>query len=203
VGRPSNTRERRAQILEGFLDVLAREGYAQATIARTAGAAGLAPGLVHYHFHDKHELLVTLAASLGEALERRLAARLARAGADPRRRLGACVDAYLARGRDADPRAVAAWVVLGAEAVREADVRAIYAATARAGLERLTRLVAEALAAEGRPPRAARRIAIAALTMIEGAYRVSAAAPGLCAAGFAAPTVRAALAAMLDAEARA
>ena len=65
MGRPSNTEERRAQIVEAFLTVISKEGYARATIAAVAREAGLTSGLLHYHFGRKHQLLVARAQLLG------------------------------------------------------------------------------------------------------------------------------------------
>ena len=56
MARPSNTEERRQQIVEGLLRVMAERGYERASIAEIAKAAGLSPGLVHYHFTEKQEL---------------------------------------------------------------------------------------------------------------------------------------------------
>ncbi|HEY3497153.1 MAG TPA: helix-turn-helix domain-containing protein, partial [Polyangiaceae bacterium] len=66
--RASNSAERRGQIVEGLLAVMAREGYEGASIQAIGRAAGLAPGLVHYHFDTKQEILVELI----ETLTRRL-----------------------------------------------------------------------------------------------------------------------------------
>jgi TetR/AcrR family transcriptional repressor of bet genes len=60
MGRPSNREARRAEILGAFARVLADHGYAGATIAAVATEAEVAPGLIHYHFADKEDLLVSL-----------------------------------------------------------------------------------------------------------------------------------------------
>src|SRR5262245_14516549 len=119
VGRPSNTDQRRAEIVEGLLDVMAREGYARATIAAIGKSASLTPGLLHYHFPNNHEILVALVEHLVAKAARRTEGRLARAGAAPRKRLEAFIDAYVALDDDADAKAVNAWVVIGSEALRE------------------------------------------------------------------------------------
>ncbi len=60
MGRPSNRKQRRQQILHAFAKVLADHGYAGATIAAIADRASLSPGLLHYHFKSKDELLRAL-----------------------------------------------------------------------------------------------------------------------------------------------
>lgn len=184
---------------------MAREGYERATIAEIAREAGLAPGLLHYHFGSKQEILVASVERLVARLEARFSARLETAGDDPRARLQAFVDAHVALGDDHDPRddprAVAAWVVIGAEAVRLPEVRALYSAAIVASLSRLRALVAACLRAEARPTRNAGRIAAAILSAIEGSYRLSAAAPGALPEGYAAPTLLRMIDGLLAAEA--
>ncbi len=200
VGRPSNTEERRAEIVDALLSVMAERGYEHATIAAVARQASLAPGLIHYHFSNKHEILVALVERLIESLEARVRAKLAAVGVSPRERLHAVIDAHVALGDDADPRSVAAWVMVGAEAVRQRDVRALYTSAIRAALARLKALVLAALRSERRLTRHASRIAAALASGIEGAYLLSAAAPGTLPVGYAAPTLRRMVDGLLDAE---
>jgi TetR/AcrR family transcriptional regulator, transcriptional repressor of bet genes len=200
VGRPSNTEQRRAEIVEGLLEVMAKEGYARATIAAIGKAAGLTPGLLHYHFRSKQEILVALVEHLVAKAAGRTADRLARAGAAPRRRLEAFVDAYVALDDDADAKAVNAWVVIGSEALREPEVRALYVHALETTLAALQELIGACLQAESRSTRQANRIAAALLSAIEGAYRVSAAAPGVLPEGFAAPMLKRMIRGLLDAQ---
>ena len=48
--RPSNTSERRKEIVSGLLHAMARRGYAETSMPEIARAAKLTPGLLHYHF---------------------------------------------------------------------------------------------------------------------------------------------------------
>src|SRR6185295_6476903 len=98
---------------------MAKRGYEHATIAAIAKQAGLASGLIHYHFADKQEILVVLVERLVAGLETRVALRLRTAGPSARSRLHALVDAHVGLGEDADANAVAAWVVVAAEAIRQ------------------------------------------------------------------------------------
>src|SRR5690349_21591111 len=102
--RPSNTRERRAQMVRAFLEAVAARGYAGATVAEVAARAGLAPGLVHYHFRSKQELLLELLRHL-RGLVRARVARRARPGDGAEEQLDAFIDGWLALEGDADRRA--------------------------------------------------------------------------------------------------
>ncbi len=52
--------ERRAQLLEAALTIAAEQGVDALTLRPLATAAGVSPGIVHYHFHDKDTLLTQL-----------------------------------------------------------------------------------------------------------------------------------------------
>ena len=104
---------------------MSERGYERASVAEIARAAGLTTGLIHYHFASKQNVLLALVERLAAGFEARFNERLDRAGDDPIKRLHAFVDAHLALDTAADPQAVAAWVTIGAEAIRQPEVRAI------------------------------------------------------------------------------
>lgn len=190
MARPKNTHLRRAQIVDGLLEVMSSKSYESATIPEIARAAKLRPGLVHYHFATKHEILLALVERLAATLEAR-AKNLGEEG------LHAFLRAALELGDDADPRAVAAWNLIAAEAIRDPEVQEIYAATLRRTLADLRRHVRARLRAEGRDERGATKIAAAALSAIEGAYRVASSAPGVLPRGWALPAITALVDAMI------
>lgn len=119
MGRPTVRGERRAEITAAFARVLARQGYAGATIAAVAEEAGVAPGLVHHHFEDKADLLKSLLEELIARFRRRTGAK--ETGAD-------ALAAYLAAALDvdegSDPIAARCWVGVLAEAVRQPSLGA-------------------------------------------------------------------------------
>jgi len=69
MARPSNTEARRSQIVDGLVMVLSERGYERSSVQAIASAAGLSPGLVHYHFKNKLEILVELVERLDGVLE--------------------------------------------------------------------------------------------------------------------------------------
>lgn len=174
--------------MEGLLSVMPRVGYAGATIPAIAAAAGLAPGLVHYHFESKLEILVALVEELSRRLGQRFERRASRAGG-AWERLDAFLDAHVALGGDADPDAVACWVVIGAEALGYDAVREVYSRAVSERLGRATGLIGDVLESEGRARHEAKRIAAALLAAIEGAYQLALVA-GAMPRGSAAPMIR-------------
>ena len=175
--------------MRGLLQVMAKHGWEGAAVARIARAARLTPGLVHYHFTDKREILLELIALLEQKAADRVTRKVA-AAATPIARVEAFVDAHLAAGREAEPDAVACWVAISAEAVRDARVKAALEGTLRRSAARMEELLVEALEDAGRPKSGAKAGAAAVVSAVLGAFTVSAAAPGLIPAGTAAASVR-------------
>src|SRR6185436_6881329 len=155
--RPSNTDERRAQITAGLVQVMARRGYDGAAIADVAKAAGLTPGLVHYHFKNKQEILL---AALGDLVAA----------------LGTFIDLHLGLGADADPEALACWILLGGEAVRDGKVRAAMAGALEGMVARLGRIIREGVEARAFTCEAIDAAASALMATIQGYFVLAATA---------------------------
>lgn len=187
--RPTNTDERRAQILAGLQRVMADKGYERASITAIAKAAGLAPGLVHYHFAHKQAILVALVERLVEGFRGRYQRRLADAG-DAWGRLDAFIDAVAALGDDADPAAAACWAQIGAEAQRLPAVAEPYRAALAEAQAELTDRVAAVCRHLDRSDDDAAAVATGLLCALEGAFHLAHAAPGVVGPGEAAATVR-------------
>jgi len=114
MGRRSLRVQRRAELVAAFARVLARQGFAGATIEAVADEADVTPGLIHHYFTDKNELLASLLADLMTRFRSRT--RTFESAADP---LDAYLAAALALGDTADIVAARCWVGVLAEAVRQ------------------------------------------------------------------------------------
>lgn len=190
--RPSNTDRRRDQIVDGLRAALARHGYAGATIPRIAKEAGLAPGLIHYHFADKEEILLALAERLRAVFRARYERRRP-SKSDPTSDLRAHLDAHVALGPDADPTTMACWVQLGAEGRHHRAVARVVRRALSDDLRRIEILLRKRLQTEGRSTRRIGVMAASLLCAIEGAYRIGTSAPGLIPRGSASAMIRSAL----------
>jgi TetR/AcrR family transcriptional repressor of bet genes len=193
MARPSNTAERRTQIVNALLSVMATHGYEGASVLAIGKAAGLNPALVHYHFKSKEEVLLALVERLVESVRARYDGHS----------LDSFVDAHLALGPGADARGVAAWNVIGAEALRQPAVRKLYRRALATTLREMRRLVKHQLWTLRRSTRNSGTIAAALVAAIEGSFRIAASAPNLLPRGFAAPTVKRMAAHLIAAEPRA
>jgi len=127
MARPSNTQERQAQITRALMKVMAKRGYDGASIADIAKAARLTPGLVHYHFKNKQEILLAALRDLTTRHDQSLAVRVERSQGDPVAEVAAFIDFHLGLGADADPEALACWILLSGEALRERKVQSAFA----------------------------------------------------------------------------
>lgn len=150
---------------------MARTGFDGASTSAIAKEAGLSAGLVHHHFGSKAEVLQALPGHLEALVDARYQALAAR-----RRgalgRLEAWVDAHLAHGDDAQPEAAAAWVWLGAQALKDEGLRTRYQAVVRRRLEALAGLIEDASA--DAPTRIdARALAVSTLATIEGYFQLA------------------------------
>lgn len=169
---------------------MANKGYDGASIGDIARAAGLAPGLVHYHFRSKLEVLLALLDDLAERHRTRLDGALKAAGRPAAARVAAFIDFHLSM-RAADPEALACWITLGAEALRQGRVRARY----RTVVERWVASLSEIIA-EGRKERVFGKVdpaaaACALVAAIQGYFQLAGVDRTLVPRGSAADAVRA------------
>ncbi len=188
--RPSNTEQRRKEIVLGLSRVMAARGYDGASVVEIARAAGLAPGLIHYHFASKAEILLALVDYLRGVVRGRYDRRVSGKALGPRGRIEAYIEAHVGLGEDADPAAMACWVNIASEALRRPEVRAVFAEAVDEERALLQGLLRERLAQERRSGANVREIASAILASIQGAYQLGLAAPGAIPPGSAAPLIR-------------
>ena len=186
MARKSNSESRRTEIVRALQTVMARHGYEKATIQAIAAEAGLAPGLLHYHFKSKQEILVSLVTTLADYGQQRFAQLVSDIDDDPALRLRAYIDARLGLGLGAAPEIVAAWVMIGAEAVRQPEVREAFQRAVVVELDLLTGLLTDCLRQQGRQEAGARRLAAGVLALTEGAYQLACAAHEIMPKGYAA-----------------
>jgi TetR/AcrR family transcriptional repressor of bet genes len=190
MGRPTNTDERRAQIAAGLIKVMAKRGYDGASIAEVAKAARLTPGLVHYHFKDKEEILLVALANLVGQHDARLGERLASAAGEPPRELEAFIDFHLGLGADADPQTLACWILLSGEALRRPQVRTGYEQAITSTAQRLAEIIRRGVAAgvfQCASPEAAASAVVAAM---QGYFVLAATARSAIPKGSAARSVK-------------
>jgi TetR/AcrR family transcriptional repressor of bet genes len=190
MARPSNTEQRRAQITAALLKVMARRGYDKASIADIAKAARLSPGLVHYHFKNKQEILLAALDELVARHDEGLEQRLGEATGDPKREIDAFIDFHLGRGADADPEALACWVLLSGEALRDAKVRGPFERALGNTTARAARIIRSGVDQGAFECDSIKAAASALVATIQGYFVLAASARSLIPRGSAAASLR-------------
>lgn len=111
-------KERRADIIEGFAQVLSEHGFAGSTMVAVAEAANVSPGLIHHHFRDKREMLLELFRTLVADFKSRLSAYKNAASVTVENYIEA---ALKLEGRS-NIRMAKCWVGVFAEALRDKEL---------------------------------------------------------------------------------
>ena len=199
MGRPSNKAQRRAEIVVALQNVIARLGYENASIQVISKEAGITSGLVHYHFQNKQEILLELVQSLAEKASNRYQA-LKESASNAEERIEAFIDAALALGDGSDEKAVAAWVVIGAEAIRQQEVRALYQRTINFQLAELRSLLQDYTIENNMnlTEQFIENVATVTIGAIEGTYQLSTTAAEITPRNYAAATLKLMLFASLN-----
>ncbi len=186
MGRKPNTDERRAQIVQGLMLAMAERGYRGASIAHIATAAQLSPGLLHYHFKTKGEILLALIGHLTARL-----VDFADHATTAEDRVRALIEGLAGLEAAPEPLAVRCWSLIAAEALISPPVGEAFAAAMTTLRDLLEAAVAAARADD---PATHRRAQVAAaLSLLHGAYLLGQAAPGIIPRGATSKTLNALL----------
>ncbi len=181
--------DRRRELIEATVRVLAERGAAGASVRTIAAAAAVSPGLVTHHFGGVDRLVAAsydhVAAQVGAALE----VAVASAGTSPRARLGAYVAANFG-APIADPALLATWLALWSLARGDAAMLARHEQHYAGFRARLEQLLADC----GLPAARVRLAAIGVTALVDGLWLELCLSPG----SFTADEARALAAAYLD-----
>jgi len=156
-----------------MMKAMAVDGYDGASVAKIARAADLTPGLVHYHFENKREILLAVLDELAGDHDRGLSDALANC-AGPWQQIDAFIDFHVGLGANANPEALACWLVISTEALRHRGVREAFAKAVAAYTDLLTQVI-QAGAERGEFGNGAPRAAASALMATIQGYFVMAA----------------------------
>lgn len=118
VDRPRRTLakdERRRQVIEATLSVIATRGLARLTLTDVAREAGISHGLVLFHFNSKENLLAETLAFLADEYQQNWEAAVQAAGQGPAEQLYAMVEADF-HPAVTTPARLAAWCAFWGEA---------------------------------------------------------------------------------------
>jgi AcrR family transcriptional regulator len=77
MGRKSNAAAKRREIVNALFECLATKGHEKVTIKEIAFQAGVAPGVIHYYFKSKNDIVAGLMEQLSEKYHTIFSERLA------------------------------------------------------------------------------------------------------------------------------
>jgi TetR/AcrR family transcriptional repressor of bet genes len=126
LGRHKNTDLRQKQIVAGFAAAISELGYAGASIAVIAQNAELTPGLLHYHFKSKEDILRALIKEMSAYISDRVAMKLeGLRKPTPISRIEQVIGAFLDLDSGSNLVFVRCWTVIFAEAATNIKVRGV------------------------------------------------------------------------------
>ncbi len=163
-----NTPDRRRELIDATLSIIAERGFAETTVARICDAAGVSRGLVSHYFAGKDALLLEAYRQLSEELAAETAKAMRERNGDPPSRLRALVEVSF-RPPVFEANKIAAWLAFWSAARGSAALNALNRELYRAYRASVTRLMAEAARARG-AALDAHRAATALTALIDGLW---------------------------------
>lgn len=163
--------------------------YDGASVGAIAREAGLAQGLVHYHFDDKLDVLLVALEILRERWLEKIDLAVAHRRGEPARQLRAFLDLHL-KPEHADRIARGCWMGISVLAMRDARVRVAYESALGDVVARLRAILERGRARGVFECPNALAAAQALMTAVQGFFLVTTAAPSALTRGAGAPAVR-------------
>lgn len=175
--RPSNTKERRSQIARAFIELMATKGYERSSMSQLAITAGLNQGLIHYHFQNKQEILLAAFSELKQQYNQRLEQQLAVCENTPSCQLNRYMDFHLGLGAYANQQALACWLVISTEALRQPKVQKQFAHHVHTMRDRLAQILRDGVTSGEFQCQDTTRAAAALIATIQGYFIIAATSP--------------------------
>ena len=140
--------DRRAELIDAALSIIAERGFAETTVARICDAAGVSRGLISHYFAGKDALLLEAYRRLSHELETETAKAMRGQDGDPVSRLRALVEVSF-RPPVFDPHKMSAWLAFWSAARASAAMNRLNRELYRGYRASVTRLMAEAARERG------------------------------------------------------
>jgi len=159
--------QRRHELIDATIAVIARRGYSGTTVARVARKAGVSVGLMNFHFDSKDRLFRETFKHLAEEYEDIWRRNLEGAADEPRARITAMVESYFDR-RVFTREKLAVWFTFWSDAELRGRYRAAAVRMERRYLQALEREIGRLAGAQGAGAAAARATVGPLSAMIDG-----------------------------------
>ena len=159
--------QRRHELIDATIAVIARRGYSGTTVARVAKKAKVSVGLMNFHFDSKDRLFRETFKHLAEEYEQIWRRHLDAAADDPRARITAMVESYFDR-RVFTREKLAVWFTFWSDAELRGRYRAAAVRMERRYLQALESEIARLAGSSGAGPAAAPTTVAPLSAMIDG-----------------------------------
>ncbi len=140
--------DRRSELIDATLEIIAEHGFAETTVERICAAAGVSRGLISHYFAGKEALLLESYRRLADELAAETAKAMRARDGDPLSRLRALVEVSF-RPPVFDPDKMSAWLAFWSAARGSPALNALNRELYRGYRASVTRLMAEAARARG------------------------------------------------------
>lgn len=159
--------QRRLELIQATIAVIARYGYAGTTVARVAERARVSTGLMNFHFDSKARLFQATFAHLNEEYERIWQKNLAACAADPWAQVTTMIETYFDRRIFTRDR-LAVWFTFWSDAELRDRYRAAAIRAERRYIAALETEIRRLIGQSSGSSREAKRITAALSAMVDG-----------------------------------
>ena len=144
----AETIDRRSDLIDATLSIVAEHGFAETTVERICAAAGVSRGLISHYFAGKDDLLIEAYRRLSDELAAETAKAMRGQDGDPVSRLRALIEVSF-RPPVFDPHKMSAWLAFWSAARASAAMNRLNRELYRGYRASVTRLMAEAARERG------------------------------------------------------
>lgn len=118
---------RKNEIVLTTMSLMAEKGIEGASTVLVAKKMKVSQGLIHYHFKNKQEILISVINHISEILMERYESLISDDSTSIEK-LNAFISARLSKGRGENQQAVSAWIAISAQAITDIKIRDAYSA---------------------------------------------------------------------------
>lgn len=172
------THERRAEIILGLKLCMLESGYENASTKNIAMKINISPGLIHYHFRTKEEILLALLQDLVASADKRYQSLISSTTA-PKVKMDFFIDSHLSPDLGAEVGDMASLMHIAALAATRTELRVAYQRAVNHRVDVLNEIIIDVMNWLGRSTDRSWEISTAILATIDGHYQFFVSAPQL------------------------
>jgi TetR/AcrR family transcriptional repressor of bet genes len=174
--KQSKSELRKKEIIMTTMSLMAEKGIDGASTVLVAKKMNVSQGLIHYHFKNKQEILISVIEHISEILMLRYNSLISNDSTNIEK-INAFISARLSKGKGENQEAVSAWIAISAKAITDVKIRDAYSYALDSQSSLLLGLIRETNLVESEDD--IKNKVSALITYIEGAFFLSIASKGI------------------------